>query len=271
MAGLGYQEGKNLEIDYRGADGAFARLFALAVELIRAKPDVIVVAGARATAAAKRATASIPIVMTENFDPVAFGFVASLARPGGNIAGTTLIDLTGKWLQLLMELDPRVRRVAAIGDASFLKNVGSWHALQKVARLIGIQTVALGVRYNQVDVELNALPHLHVDGIIVFDDAVTISNVARIVRPVTALRLPAVYAAERFAAAGGLLVYTASSTGIWSQAATYVDRILKGAKPADLPVERPSTFDLIVNLKTAHQLGITVPQSILLRATQVIQ
>jgi len=271
MAGLGYQEGKNLVIDYRGADGHFEQLTELAVELVRTNPDAIVAAGQRTTQAAKRATTSIPIVMTENVDPVGSGLVASLARPGGNITGTTVIGLDGKLLQLIRELVPRVRRIAVIGDASFPRNVGNWRGLENIARPLGIQTVALGIRSHQVDVELNSLPRLRVDAVIVLEDAVTMSNVARIVRSVAAQRLPATYAQEAFAAAGGLLAYTASSTAIWSQAATYVDRILKGAKPADLPVERPTTFDLIVNLKTARQLGISVPQSILLRADQVIQ
>jgi putative tryptophan/tyrosine transport system substrate-binding protein len=273
LSGLGYQEGKNLAISYRSAGGYSERLPALAADLVRAKPDVIVVSGTAITPA-KRATTSVPIVMMQATDPVGLGIVASLARPGGNITGMTNIEaeLTGKRLQLLKELVPNLQRVAVVRSPSSNGNMISWRTAENVGRTIGIQVVAVDIPSpDQVDVAFKALPHLRVDGILVLNGPGVAENAARFVRLVAAQRLPAVYDMEAYASAGGLIAYGPSDVGTWSQVATYVARILKGANPADLPVERPTTFDLAVNLKTARALGITVPQSILLRATQVIQ
>jgi len=274
LAGLGYHEGKNLEIDYRGAGQDIQQLPALALELVRTKPDAIVASAPPAITAAKRATRSVPIVMTDVSDPVGAGFVASLARPGGNITGGANMndELEGKRVQLLKELIPRLRDVAVLRNPSNTGNLTEWRAAEGVARTLEIQTVAVDVcSADQIERAFKTIPHLHVDAIIVSGDGVMIGNASRIVQLVAAQRLPAIYVNNTFAAAGGIMSYGASDSAMWMQVATYVDRILKGANPADSPVEQPTTFALIVNLKTAHNLGITIPQSILLRATQVIK
>lgn len=274
LAGLGFREGKNLEIDYRGADGNVERLSGLAAEIVRTKPDVIVASSSPAIAAAKRATTSIPIVMGNSVDPVGSGFVASLARPGANITGPTNIDveLVGKWLQLLGEVAPRMQRIAVTRNPTNSTDLAIWREAERAARTMRMQVVAVDFASpNQIEGAFRTIAHLHADAILVLPDGVTVANARRVVQLVAAQHLPAVYGAYFFPTVGGLMSYTASETGIWSQAASYVDRILKGAKPADLPVERPTTFDLIVNLKAAHSLGITVPQSLLLQATEVIR
>ena len=275
LSGLGYEEGKNLEFVYRFAGGYLKRLPELAAELVQAKPDVIVAEGYTMIAAAKRATTSVPIVMAENgVDPVGSGVIASFARPGGNITGMTSMrtDSDGKRLQLLKELVPRLRRVAVVRNPSDPGNLAGWRATESAAHTIGIAPVAIDIRApDQIDTALKTLPDVRAGAITVFSNPVMNSNVARIVRLVAAQRLPAVYSVDAYMAAGGLMFFGASEAALWSQAATYVDKILKGAKPADLPVERPTTFELVVNLKAAREIGITVPQSILLRATEIIR
>jgi len=274
LSGLGYQERKNLDIVYRSASGDSERYPELAADLVRAKLDVIVAQGTPAIAAAKRATTSVPIVMTNSSEPVGFGFIVSLARPGGNITGPANMDveLIGKRLQLLKELVPRLRRVAVIGNPSDVANLAGWREAESDARRLGMTAVAVEIRSSdQIDAAVKTLPHLRADAIVVLPDTVMLSNAVRIVRLVAAQKLPAVYQNSSYTAAGGLMFYGPSEIATWSRAATYVDRILKGAKPADLPVERPTTFELIVNLKAARDIGITVPQSILLRADQVIR
>jgi putative tryptophan/tyrosine transport system substrate-binding protein len=275
LAGLSYQEGKNLEIVSRAADGYADRLPMLAADIVRAKPDVIVAAGTAITPT-KRATTSIPIVMTNATDPVGAGVVASFARPGGNITGISDMDadLTGKRLQFLKELVPGLRRVAVLRNPSTIGTVMTWREAERSARTMGIQVVAVDIHSpDQIDTALTSIPHLRAEAVLVPADPVTGGNAARIVQLISAQHLPAIYpfGFETFIASGGLISYGPSDAAIWSQAATYVAQILKGSKPADLPVERPTTFDLVVNLKTARILGITVPQSILLQATQVIR
>jgi len=272
LSGLGYQEGKNLEIIYRDSGGNDRRLPALAVDLLRTQPDAIVAAGDPAVAAARRATTTIPIVMSPGGDPVGGGFIASLERPGGIITGLTTIpvELVGKDIQLLKELVPRLRRVAVIGNLSNPSDVAEWRAAESVARTGGLTVFSIDVR-NAEQIEAALKPHLHADAILVLTDGLMFSNAERIVRLAAAQRLPAYCPTSAFVVAGGLISYGPSATGMWSQAATYVDKILKGANPADLPVEQPTVFDLVVNLKTARSLGITVPQSILLSADEVIK
>jgi len=272
LSGLGYREGTNLEIVYRAAAGDYSRLPTFAADLVRAKPDVIVASSTPAIAAAQRATTSIPIVMAQSADPIASGFVASLARPGGNITGMTSMaeDLVGKQFQLLKELVPRLQRVAVMRHTS--STPLTWRAAESAARALGVQALEVDVRgADQIDAASKTLPSLRAEAMLVLLDALFVINASRIVRLAAALRLPAVYPDSTFAAAGGLMAYGSSSEWTWSQAATYVDRILKGAKPADLPVQRPTIFELIVNLKTAHSLGLTVPQSIFVRADQIIR
>ena len=274
LSGLGFKEGTNLEIIYRGADADVKRLPALAAEVVRAKPDAIVAWSTPVIAAAQRATTSIPIVMVHAFDPVGSGFIASLARPGGNITGTTDIEaeLEGKRLQLLKELVPRLRRVAVVGDLSLQNDRAGWQAAQNMARTLGIQAFVVDIRSaDQIDAAFKTIPQRHADGILVLAAAELGVNAAHVVRLVAAQRLPAVYNGNGFTAVGGLMYYSNSEDELWSQTATYVARILKGANPTDLPVERPTTFELVVNLKAARDIGITVPQSILLQATQVVR
>jgi len=274
LSGLGYQEGKNLEILYQYANGDPKRLPDLAAGLVRQRPSVIVAATPPAIAAVKRATTSVPIVMTDDSDPVGARFVASLARPGGNITGIADMDLelNGKRLQLLKELVPRLQRVAVIRNPDNPANLAAWRLVESEAHKGGIEVFVVDVRSSeQINAAFTTIPHLRVGAVLLFSDPVLSSNLARIVRFVAAQRLPAVYGVGTFTTAGGLMTYGTSETANWSQAATYVDRILKGAKPADLPIERPTTFELDVNLKAARGIGITIPQSILLQANDVIR
>jgi len=274
LASAGYQDGKNLQIVYRSSGGDRKRLPELAVELVGAQPDVIVANGPDTIRAAKRATTTIPIVMVESLDPVALGFVANWARPGGNITGMANMNMSliGKWLQLLKELVPHVRRVAVLVNPATTGVLTEVREAERLAKTIGIETVDLPIESaGRVDAALKTLSQLHVGAILELPGPINSSNGARIVRDVAVLRLPAIYANGTFADLGGLMSYGPSETGIWNGAATYVDRILKGAKPADLPVVNPTIFELIINLKTAHTLGITFPQSILLRADRIIR
>ena len=274
LSSLGYEEGTNLEIVYRGAGGNVKRLPQLASELVRTKPDAIAANGSPAIAAAKRATGFVPIVMNEVADPVGSGFVTSLARPGGNLTGLTNMaaELGGKRLQLLKELHPSLKRVAVTWNALNPASLTAFREVEREAHGLGIAAAAVDIESSgQIDAAFKMIPQLHADGVIVFPDSVMLSIAPRVVGLVAGLRLPAVYANSLFTAAGGLMYYGPSVLATWIQTATYVDRILKGAKPADLPVQQPTTFDLVVNLKTAHALGLTVPQSILLQATQVIR
>ena len=220
---------------------------------MQAKPGAIVAGTFTSIAAAKRATTSIPTVMTEISDPVAFGFIASLARPGGNITGSTNMnaDLSGKLLELLEALVPRLRRVVVVRNPSNAANLTQWREVASAARVLRIAAVAVDIRSaDEIDAALKTISHMRADAIFVLPDGVTLSNAARVVRLVAAQRLPAIYENDAYIAAGGLMAYGVSETADWSQAATYVAPILKGAKTADLPVERPTTFDLIVDLKT---------------------
>jgi putative tryptophan/tyrosine transport system substrate-binding protein len=274
LARLGYLEGKNLEIVYRGAGGDLKLLPALATELVRAKPDVIVAHTTPVIAAAQRATSSIPIVMADNGDPVGAGFIASLARPGGNITGPTNMNLAlvGKRLQLLKELVPHLRRVVVVRNPSNPAHRSEWQQVESAAHTFGIAVVALDIRAADEIVDaLNSVQHLGADAMLVLADSATSEDAALAVRLVAKQRLPAVYGVDPFTAAGGLMYCGIPEAAIWSQAATYVARIFKGANPADLPVAQPTVFELVVNLKAAREIGITVPQSILLRATEVIK
>jgi len=274
LSELGYHEGKNLEIIYRAAGGDRTRFPALAADLVRAKPDVIVVEGTRVIEAAQRATTSIPIVIVYSSNAVALGFVASLARPGGNITGMTtgMAELFGKDLQILKELVPHIERVAVIRDPSNAANLASWRVAESVAPALGIHVFAVDLQSpEQTDAAFKTIRRLRADAAAVLPGAASPTQPERFVRLAAAQRLPALYTVEAFMAAGGLVSYGPSEIADWREAATYVDRILKGANPADLPVDRPKTFELTVNLKTARSLGITVPQSILLRADRVIK
>ena len=271
---LGYVEGQNFVIEYRSADGRPERFPALATELVSLKVDVIVTRGTPAVLAAKKATGSIPIVMATSADPPGYGIVSSLARPGGNVTGLTTIavELAGKRLQLLRETLPRIARVAELANMTNPASAANWRQLDVTARSLGLEPQLLDVRHPEDFARaFDAATKQRADALVVANDTLTQSNLRRIVDLSATHRLPAIYASREFVDAGGLFAYGAKQSDLYRRAASYVDKILKGAKPADLPVEQPTTYELVVNMKTAKALGLTIPQSVLLRADQVIE
>jgi putative ABC transport system substrate-binding protein len=278
MQELGYVEGQNITVEYRFAEGAPERLPNLAAELVRLNVDVIV-APASGAVAAKQATTTIPIVMTNVADPVAWGLVASLAHPGGNVTGLSsfVAELGGKRLELLKEALPSVSRVAVLwwnrptpsGIALDALLLGEMQVAARALR-VALHPLALqGV--NDFEPAFSAITRERADALIVLRNPLTTTHRTRIVSFAATSRLPAMYSDREFVDAGGLMSYGASIADLWGRAAVYVDKILKGAKPADLPVEQPTKFDLVINLKTAKALGLTLSPSILFQATEVIQ
>jgi putative ABC transport system substrate-binding protein len=269
---LGYVEGRNIEIEYRWSEGRAERLPDLAAELVRAGVELIVAAGDAPTRAARLATGTLPIVMANSGDAVGAGFVASLARPGGNVTGMTAInpELGAKRVQLLRELLPSATRVALLMNRESAAHALDFEAVQAAARRLALRTLALEVRSpDDVDAAFARLQLEPADALIVFD--LTIAARPRIVALAAQHKLPAMYEAREWAAAGGLLAYGVTHVDLFRQCASHVDKILKGAKPADLPVEQPTRIRLTVNLKAARALGIKIPQSLLLRADEVIE
>ena len=270
---FGYVEGKNLIIDIRASGAVRESLPALAAELMQQKPDVLVTATSDATAFLKRATSSIPIVMVASAAPVETGLIASLARPGGNITGMTLMsaDIAGKWLQIARELRPGASRIGVM----LLSNVlgGPVHqALRSIAQQIKVQLIVPLIK-EAADVPgaLDQMRRERAQAVIVQANSVNLDRGREIIDTAAKLRLPAVYGSGDFVNLGGLVSYGANLFDMFRQSATYIDKIFKGAKPADLPVEQPTTFEFVVNLKTAKALGIKVPQTILIQATKVIE
>ncbi len=272
---LGYVEGQNIILEPRWAEGRYERLPGLVRELVRLKVDVMVVAATPGNLAAKAATDTIPIVFVAvGGDPVRVGLVASLARPGGNFTGLSLLtpELSGKRLQLLTEVLHNVSRVAVLMNPGNHSNVIFLEETQVAARVLGIQLQPLEVR-NSDDLEqaFDAATRGRAGALLGFDDPVIHSYRTRIAALAAKRRLPAMYGTKEFAEAGGLMSYGPNRPDLYRRTATFVDKILKGAKPADLPVEQPTRFELIINLKTAKGLGLTIPPSVLVRADQVIQ
>ncbi len=271
---LGYVERQNIDIEYRWAEAKYDRLPDLAAELVRLRVDIIVAAAVPAIQAAKEATRTIPIVMAIVIDPVATGLVASLARPGGNITGLSIMapELVGKQLELLKEVVPKVSRVAVLWNPT---NAGSPPQLREAevaARALGVRLQPLEARDpTEIDSAFAAMAKERAGALIVLVDSTLGDHRARIAALATRSRLPSMYGITEHAEAGGLMAYGPSLRDSFRRAATYVDKILKGAKPADLPVEQPTKFELVINLKTAKALGLTIPQSILIRADHVIQ
>ena len=271
---LGYTERKDIVIESRSADGKLDRSNELAAELVRLKVDVIVTQGPASTRAAKAATGTIPIVMTQDPDPVANGFVASLARPGGNITGLSILapETSGKQLELLKEIVPKLSRVAVLSTS-----ISPGQALQ--LREIGLAAGPLGVQLQSLDVlgpkdidtAFQAASNQRAEAFIVFGGAILNAQRTRIIEYMVKNRLPAIYSSQSLVDAGGLMFYGANATDLDRRAATYVDKILKGAKPADLPVEQPKKFELVINLKAAKQIGLTIPPNMLARADKVIK
>jgi putative tryptophan/tyrosine transport system substrate-binding protein len=270
---LGYVEGQNIVIEYRYAEGRAERLPDLAAELVAREVDIIVAGGTPPPLAAKHATSTIPIVMASAGDPVRTGLVASLARPGGNVTGLSTFtpELAAKRLQLLKEVVPKVPRVAILWNAANPFTLANMRETEAAARTLRVQAQSLEVRGpDDFDNALPAAISGQAGALIVVDDPLTCSQQKRIADFAARNRLPAIYGFKECAGAGGLMSFGASLSDLYRCAAIFVDKILKGAKPGDLPVEQPSKFELVINLKTAKALGLTIPPSLLLRADQVI-
>jgi putative ABC transport system substrate-binding protein len=271
---LGYVEGRNLIIEYRSADGRSERFAALATELVGLKVDLIVTRGTPASLAAKNATRTIPVIMANAGDPVDSGLVASLARPGGNVTGLSSlsVNLEAKRLGLLRELVPGIARIAALYNMSSPVSPPQWKEIEGAARAAGVQSQLLDVRKPEdLGPAFDAASRQRADGLIVGQEGLLQANRKLIVELAAKHRLPAIYRSMEFIEVGGLLAYGPSYPDLYRRAATYVDKIFKGAKPGNLPVEQPTKFELIINLKTAKTLGLTIPPPLLLRADEVIQ
>ena len=271
---LGYVEGKNIVIEWRSTEEKPDRLPALATELVSLKVDVIVTGGPSATRAAKGATSTIPIVMSTDPDPVANGFVASLARPGGNITGLATLapELSGKRLELLKETVPKLSRVAVFGTSTTPGNAQNIKETELAARAFGLQLQYLDVLDpKDMETAFRAASKARADTIIVLSGPVVNSHRTQIVDLAVKSRLPAIYPWPEYVEDGGLMSYGPSLTDLNRRAAMYVDKIIKGRKPADLPVEQPIKFEFIINLKAAKQIGLTIPPNVLARADRVIR
>ena len=271
---LGYVEGKNIVIEWRHAEEKLDHLPALAVELVRLKVDVIVTAGPPATRAAKGATSTIPIVMGFDNDPVGNGFVASLARPGGNITGLANLnpELSGKRLELLKEIIPRLSRVAVFGESTFPGNTQSLRETELAAGAFGVKLQYLEVLGpKDIETAFGAARKGRAEAVLVLQSPIFNSQRKQIVELAVKNRLPAIYSAAEWMEDGGLMTYSASLTDLFRRVATYVDKILKGTKPADLPVEQPTKFEFVINLKAAKQIRLTIPPNVLARADKVIR
>jgi putative ABC transport system substrate-binding protein len=271
---LGYVEGKSILVEYRWADGKVDRLPHLASDLVRLNVDVIVTAGPTAVPPAKKATATIPIVMTFDSDPVGSGFVASLARPGGNITGLSSLstEITGKQLEILKEIVPKLSRMAVLGTSTRPGHAQALREVELAAGAFTIQFQFLDVQTpKDIEIAFHTASNGRAEAVLVLGSAVLNSHRRQVANLSAKKRLPAIYDRREFVDDGGLLSYGVSLTDLHRRAAIYVDKILKGAKPADLPVEQPSKFELVINLKTAKQIGLTIPPNVLTRADGVIR
>jgi ABC-type uncharacterized transport system substrate-binding protein len=260
---LGYVEGKNIVIEWRSAEGKLDRIPALVAELVPLKVDILVTAGPSPTRAAKEATSTIPIVMAQDSDPVGSGFVASLARPGGNITGLSTLapELSGKRLELLKEIVPKLSRVAVFGTSTNPGNAQMVRETELVAKKFGVKLQYLDVLDpKDIATAFRAATKGRADAVLwLVPGRVGASHRTQIVDLAVKSRLPVIYSAQPFVEAGGLMTYGVNGADLDRRAATYVDKILKGAKPADLPVEQPTKFEFIINLKAAKQIGLTIP------------
>jgi putative ABC transport system substrate-binding protein len=271
---LGYVEGKNILFEGRWYGERTERLPALAAELVRLKVDVIVAGAAPAPEAAQRATSTIPIVFTSHPDPVGSGLVSSLARPGRNVTGLSSLtrELVGKQLQLLKEVLPGISRVALLSNPTVPSNAFLAKDAEVAARSLKVQLQVLEARApGDFGSAFSAMREDRAGALIVLTSSMFFAERSRIAELAAQSRLPSLYGSKEWAAAGGLLMYGASARESWRRAATYVDKILRGAKPGELPVEQPTKFELVINLKTAKALGLTIPPSLLQRADQVIE
>jgi putative tryptophan/tyrosine transport system substrate-binding protein len=274
LAELGWIEGKNVVFERRYAENHPDRLPGMAAELVQLRVDVIVGAGTLAPLAAKRATSTIPIVMAPAGDPLGSGLVPSLAHPGGNVTGLSLMapDLGGKRLELLRELLPGISRVVILWDAANPYATNVFRETDRAARTLQIALQSLEVRSpDDFDAVFEAAKVQHPEALITVEDPLTVDYRKQIVAFAATSRLPAIHGVREFVEAGGLIAYGASLSDLSRRAASYVDKILKGAKPADLPVQQPTKFEFVVNLSAAKALGLTIPPTLLARADEVIE
>jgi ABC-type uncharacterized transport system substrate-binding protein len=271
---LSYVEGKNIVIEWRSADGKLDRLPGLATELVRLKVDIIVTTGGAVTRAAKQATSAIPIVMTNDPDPVANRFVASLSHPGGNITGVSTLapELSGKRLEILREVVPTLSRMAVLGTSTTAAYAQVIRELEPAAKTLKVQLQNLDVLDSkEIETAFLAASKGRAEAVLTLGGGVLGSQRSQIVELAVKHRLPVMYHARQFVEGGGLMYYGVDESTLDRQAATYVDKILKGAKPGDLSVEQPKKFDFIINLKAAKQIGLTIPPNVLARADRVIR
>ena len=271
---LSYIEGKDIVIEWRSADGKSDRLAALVAELVRVPVKVIVTGGSTSTRAAKTATSTIPIIITNDPNPVGDGLVNSLARPGGNITGLSTVapELSGKRLELLREIVPKFSRVAVLGTSTQPGVAHQLSELEVAASAFGLKLQNLDVLHpKDIDSAFRAANKGQADGLVVVTSPILSTQRRQLADLAVKYRLPTIYSDSRYMEVGGLMTYTVSFLDLDRRAATYVDKILKGAKPADLPVEQPTKFELVINLKTAKQIGLTIPPHVLARADRVIR
>jgi putative ABC transport system substrate-binding protein len=274
MQQLGLNDGRNVRIDTRWAEGDSDSIRRFAVELVALAPDVIVGTGSAATGPLLQATRAVPIVFVHVPDPVGAGFVDSLARPGGNATGFTLFEygISGKWLELLKLITPSVTRAAVVRDPAITAGIGQWAAIQAVAPSLGVEVSPVNVRdAGEIERAIAAFARTSKSGLIVTGSALAIVHRKLLVTLAAQHKLPAVYFERSFIAGGGLISYGPDIVDQYRRAAGYVDRILKGEKPADLPVQAPTKYELVINLKTAKALGLDVPPTLLARADEVIE
>ena len=271
---LGYVEGQNITLEVRWAEGRSERLPELVAELVHLKVDVLVVASTPGALAAKNATRTIPVVMLGVGDPVGSGLAASLARPGSNVTGLSLLnpEISGKRLELLKQCLPSISRVAALTNPDNPIHAVYWKETHTAAQTLGLQLQSIKTRAPEdFDEAFRAAARGRADALLAFDDALTIGYRARLIALAAKYRLPTMYGFREFPDAGGLLSYGPNLLDQYRRTATYVDRILKGARPADLPIEQPTKFELVINRRTAQALGLAIPPSVLARADQVIE
>ena len=274
---LGYIEGKNIIIEYRYAEGRLERLPALAEELVRLKVDIIIADNFTTVRAFRKVTTTIPIVVTGGIDPVQSGFVASLARPGGSVTGLSnfAVELLGKRLELLKEVVPKVTRFAFLNDAEGASSKAMFDDAQVAAKTLGVKFQLVEVKAQDPDIDgaFRVMVKERVGGLITSSSPRLNFTLYRkkILQLLEQARMPAIHPSAEWVDAGGLMYYAANIPDLYRRAATYIDKILKGAKPADLPVEQPTKFELVINLKTAKQIGVTIPPNVLTRADRVIK
>jgi ABC-type uncharacterized transport system substrate-binding protein len=274
LRALGYVEGKNIFIEWRSADGKADRLSALAAELVRLKVDIIITGGPTSNRAAKQETVTVPIVMAYDNDPVGNKFVASLARPGGNITGLSTLapEISSKQLEILKEIVPKLSRVAVLGTSNNPGNTQSLRETELAASAFGVKLQFLDILGpKDIQSAFHEASKGRAEAVLVLAGSILNSNRPQIVELAAKSRLPAIYPYPEYMEDSGLMTYSVSFIDLFRRAATYVDKILKGSKPADLPIEQPTKFELVINLKTAKQIGLTIPPNVLTRADRVIK